>query len=243
MKIHTQEYRVFLNTIWNKRYLQPIKESIQSIITKYKNKEDYIQDILTLREDLINCSDKFVSYNISDEYDLEFIRLIEGKVTNDVRFLFFTLINEILTDNPIEDVPNIFLLEYVIFRKIYMNENIIDKDYGLDIDEEYVVKNVISPNYTPNDMAEYLLEKHFSHIRYTITEYLEDETRPQELINSIMEYQKELIEMCPMSVDVENIDNYTHSESEISLNLLPSVAKRIIPLIEEILALPLRTSS
>jgi len=243
MKIHLTNYYQLRRILWDERFKDPIKESIHNIIHKYKNKEDYIQEILTLREVLIKCNDKFIGYKVTDEYDREFIRLIEDKVSDDVKYLFFTLVNEILTDNPIEDVPNIILLEYGIFRKDYIKRNIIKKDYGFDMDEEYLINHVVMPHYTENDMSQYLIEKHHGHIRCNMMEYLEDDTLGQTLVDSIMEYQIELIELCPMNIDVEDIETFTHPESELKLRLLPSVSKHIVPLIHEILAIPLDSSS
>lgn len=78
---------------------------------------------------------------------------------------------------------------------------------------------------------------------FQTTEYMDDDMRSQYLINSIMEYQKELIEMCPVNINVEDIEVYTHSAYEFSLPLLPSVAKLVKPLFSELLGIELNTSS
>jgi hypothetical protein len=243
MNVHLPKYRILKKVLWDEKYLQPIVDVMNNILLKYKNKKDYIQEILELRELILEADIRLIRYCVSDKYDRHFVRLIEDKVTDDMRYLIFNIYNDVVMNNPLEDVPNVIVLEYCIFREIYLKQNIIDKDYGINITEKDYLNNTLIPRATEDDYSLYVLDKHFPHIRYQIMEYIEDETNSQEIINSIYDYQKELIEMCRMNISVEDTYTYTHPSYEFSLHLIPSVAKQILPMFSEILAIELEPSS
>jgi hypothetical protein len=243
MYIHLQKNKILKEVLWDKKYLQPINDILYDILYKYKNNEDYIQEILNLREVVEECDYKFVKYYIADSTDKHYIRLIDDCVTNDMRFLLFTLYDNVLHNNPLVDVPNLITLEYCIFKEHYVKNNIIDKDYGLDINEKDHIYNVLIPNPTEDDISKYVLDKHYRHIQYQVMNYMGDDTMSQVVINSIYDYQKELIEMCRTNISVEDTKLYTHPSSEFMLYLIPSVAKQILPMFSELLGLELSDSS
>ena len=243
MYVHLSKYEGLKKSIWDEKYLQLITDVINDILHKYNQKEDYIQDVLNLRELMNECNHKLIKYYIGDKDDKHYIRLIDSSVTDDMRYLLFTVYNDILLNNPLYNVPNIIILEYCIFREGYIKNNIIDEDYGLDINEKQYVYDILLPHPTEDDLSRYVLEKHFSHIQYQVMEYMGDETQSQVLINSIYDYQKELIEMCRTELSVEDTKHYTHPSYEFSLLLLPSVAKQIVPLFSELLGINLLPSS
>ena len=243
MYIHLPKNKILKEVLWDKKYLQPIGDILYDIIDKYKEKKDYIQEVLTLREVVEECDDKLIKYYMANENDTHYVRLIDTSVTNDTRYLLFTLYNNVLMNNPLVDVPNLITLEYCIFKEHYVKSNIIDKDYGLDINEKDHLYNVLIPNPTEDDISKYVLDKHYSHIQYQIMNYMNDDTISQEVINSIYDYQKELIEMCRINISVEDTKLYTHPSSEFMLYLIPSVAKQILPLFSELIGLELDHSS
>ena len=243
MYVHLSKYKILKEIVWDKKYLQPIQDTVNDIIVKYNEKIDYIQDILSLRELLIECEHKLIKYYISDDKDKHYIRLIDHSVSDDMRFLLFEVYNDVIVNNPLSDIPNIIILEYCIFREYYVKNGIVDKDYGLDIDEKHYVYNLLIPYPTEEDLNRYVLEKHYPHIQYQIMNYMSDETLSQVVVNSIYDYQKELIEMCRNSVSVEDTKHYTHPSYEFSLYLIPSVSKQVLPLFSELLGIELECSS
>lgn len=243
MYVHLQKYKSLTDLIYTQKYLQPIEHILYEVIDKYKNNIEFIQDIILLRELMIECDERLIKYYIGDEEDKHYIRIIEYSVTNDLRFLLFSLYNDVLSKNPIDDIPNVIVLEYCIFREQYIKDNIIDEDYGLDITEKDYLNNLFLPHPTEDDFSRYLYEKHYGVIQYNILNYMNDETLSQVVIDSIYEYQNELIEMCRNSINVEDIDTYTHTSSEFKLNILPSVAKQVIPLLSELIGIDLNISS
>lgn len=243
MYIHLSKNKILKEVLWDKKYLQPIKDILYDILNKYNGNIDYIQDILDLREVVLKCDYKLVKYYIADENDKHYIRIIDDSVTNDMRFLIFSLYNEILLDNPLSVIPNIITLEYCIFKELYVKDKIISQDYGLDINEKDYVYNLLIPSPTEEDIHRHILEKHYPHIQYQLFTYMSDETISQVVINSIYDYQKELIEMCHMTFSVEDTELYTHPSSEFSLYLIPSVAKQVLPLFSELIGIDLIPSS
>tara|TARA_B110000285_G_scaffold149350_1_gene166720 strand:- start:8670 stop:9425 length:756 start_codon:yes stop_codon:yes gene_type:complete len=243
MKINLSTYKILKQSIWDKRFLKPIHDIVYGILTKYKNKERYIQDILSLREHILKCDRKLVNYGIGDVNDKHFVRIVEVSVTNDMRFLILEMYRDIVENNHLDDVPNIIVLEYCILRETFMKLKVIDENYGLNISEKDYLNDILITHPEEDDYSKYLLDKHHSHITFQVTEYMDDDTRSQYLINSVLEYQNELIEMCPVNINVEDIEVYTHSAYEFSLPLLPSVAKLVKPLFSELLGIELNISS
>lgn len=243
MYVHLPKYNILKEMIWDEKYLQIITDVLYEILNKYKNNKDYIQDILTIREELIKCDERLIKYYIGDKEDTRYVRLIEYSITNDMRFLLFSLYNDVIENNHLKDIPNIIVLEYCIFREEYIKDKIISDDYGFDINEKDYLNNLFFPHPTENDISYYLYEKHHGNIRNNIIEYMNDDTLSQVVIDSIYVYQNELIEMCRNSINVEDIVTYTHPSYEFKLNLHPSVAEQTLPLLSELVGIDLHISS
>ena len=243
MKVNLSTYKILKESIWDNRFKIPVYDVVHGILTKYKDNDRYIQEILTLRELILKCDSKLINYNVSNPMDKHFVRLIEVSVTNDMRYLLFETYKDILDNNHLDDVPNIMILEYCILREIFIKLNVIDNNYGLNITEEDYLKDILLPYPDEDDYSKYLLDKHHPHIVHQFTEYMEDDSLSQVLCDSVMEYQKELIKMCPININVGDIEIYTHPSYEFTLPLLPSVAKHINPLFNELLGIELNTSS
>ena len=238
--VNREDRKPLVKHIWDKKYLQPITDIIELIISNHKNKKEYIQEILTLREVVVECNKKMIDYCIADEDDLCFLRLIEESISDDLRFLIFNLYGDIIKRHSEINVPNCIVLEYAVLRKGYIEKNIIGENDGLDIDEMDYMFNTLLPHPSHKDISDYLWDKHYPIVRHYIHSYLVDETLSQYIVNSIYDYQSEYIEMCRIGLDVGDSVVYTHPDTEFEVYLLKDVAKNVLPLFEEILILDLK---